>query len=109
MAMTPWLFRVGRLGVARERRAAIEGWRHFWWRLWWRTEHVTLVVPPRPAHAPDVFFSPPILHFVLMPDYRLACGASLRQPYTIEIEAVTCPACRQQGERMTLEWMVRNR
>ena len=109
MALNPWLFRIGRLGFARERRASIEGWRRLWWRFWWRTEHVALVRPPRPVRAPDVFVSPPILHFVLMPDYRLACGASLRQPFTIEIEAVTCPTCRMLGERMTTEWMVRNR
>jgi hypothetical protein len=108
-----WLFCIGRLGVSRERRAVIEGWRHLWWRFWWRVEHVTLVQVPRDTWAStgarDVFAAPPVLHYALAPDYSIVCGVSRRQPFTIDIDAVTCPVCRFQGERLMVAWIIGNR
>ena len=70
--------------------------------------------PPSPAQLarapidlPHV--APPILHLVVEPEHRPLCGASIRQPWTIDPEAATCPECRRDGDAAMVQWWANNR
>ncbi len=99
--------RVWRLGWARGAFGAIVGWRHLFWRLWWRLPEMRPL--PRTIDERLPLAPPPILHLVVEPEHRPLCGVSIREPWTIELEAATCPACRHEGERLYLEWWVSTR
>ena len=55
------------------------------------------------------FRAPDILHLCTEPEMRPLCGASIREPWTIDPEAATCPACRENGDSMMLQWWATNR
>ena len=70
--------------------------------------------PPAPAqHArPPIdlpHVAPPVLHLVVEPEHRPLCGASIREPWTIEPQAATCPECRRDGDAAMLQWWANNR
>ena len=75
-----------------------------WWS-WWFGKAPATQAPTR--DLPRV--APPILHLVVEPEHRPLCGASIRQPWTIDPEAATCPECRREGEAAMLQWWVNNR
>lgn len=53
--------------------------------------------------------APPILHLVVEPEHRPLCGASIRQPWTIDPASATCPECRRDGDALMLQWTTNNR
>jgi hypothetical protein len=72
--------------------------------------------PPAVAPAPPVSFPalvpmapPPILHLVAHPENRPLCGASIRQPWTTDPDAATCPACKLEGDLRWIQWRVSTR
>lgn len=75
-----------------------------WWSRWFGRAPAT---PPAPVDLPRA--APPILHLVVEPEHRPLCGASIRQLWTIDPKAATCPECRQEGEAAMLQWLVNNR
>ena len=71
---------------------------------------------PRPDQAPTArptidlpHVAPPILHLVVEPEHRTLCGASIREAWTIEPEAATCPECRREGDAAMIQWLTNNR
>lgn len=82
----------------------MRSWIKRWWSRWFGG---TPAAPSPPRELPRA--APPILHLVVEPEHRPLCGASIRQPWTIDPNAVTCPECRREGEALTLQWWVNNR
>lgn len=105
--MNLFLMRFWRLAWARHAVPAIGGWRHLFWRLWWRLP----VEPPEQQHPVELLplAAPAVLHLVVEPEHRPLCGVSIREPWTIEIDATTCPECRKEGEAMMVQWLTNNR
>lgn len=65
---------------------------------------------PRARHPLDLpFEAPPILHLCKEPEMRPLCGASIREPWTIDPQAATCPDCRREGDSLMLQWWATNR
>jgi len=104
-----WLFHIWRLAWARTRYDAIGGWRRLWWRLWWRLP--VPVLPPAPVVllVPPTHKPPKILHLVMHPENVPVCGASIREPWTEELEFATCPACKEAADGRWLQWRVSTR
>lgn len=78
--------------------------------LWPRLRHA------RPAQAPTArqpidlpHVAPPVLHLVVEPEHRPLCGASIRQPWTNDPQAATCPECRRDGDAAMTQWLTNNR
>jgi len=51
----------------------------------------------------------PPMHLVVAPQNRPLCGASIRELWTIDPDAATCPECRREGEAAMLQWFATNR
>jgi len=60
-----------------------------------------------PALVPLV--PPAIIHLVLLPENRPLCGASIREPWTVDPQHCTCPACRKDGELRFIQWKASTR
>ncbi len=105
-AVSPFLFRLGPLAFARHGdEKGIGGWRRLWWRFWWKVREVlpeAVVLVSRPYRPPA------ILHYTAGDGLPL-CGASSREAWTIELEAVTCVTCRTAGWPMRLQYDVSTR
>jgi hypothetical protein len=67
--------------------------------------------PAAPKSLPrDLPMAPPtILHLVVEPEHRPLCGASIRQPWTIDPASATCPECLRDGDALMLQWTTNNR
>ena len=78
-------------------------WR--WLKRWFRRTLTAPPVPPRDLPMANT----PILHLVVEPEHRPLCGASIRQPWTIDPQAATCPECRRDGDAAMLQWWTNNR
>lgn len=104
-----WLFHIWRFAWARTRYQAIGGWRRLFWRLWWRLP--VQILPPAPSVllVPPVPKPPKILHLVLHPDEVPICGASVREPWTLEPEFATCSECREAADRRMTQWRANTR
>ena len=104
-----WLFHIWRFAWARTHYEAIGGWRRLWWRLWWRLP--VPVLPPAPVVllVPPTHKPPKILHLVMHPENVPVCGASIREPWTEELEFATCPACKEAADARWLQWRVSTR
>ena len=104
-----WLFHIWRFAWARTHYEAIGGWRRLWWRLWWRLP--IPVLPPAPVVllVPPTHKPPKILHLVMHPENVPVCGASIREPWTEELEFATCPACKEAADARWLQWRVSTR
>ena len=104
-----WLFHIWRFAWARTHYEAIGGWRRLWWRLWWRLP--VPVLPPAPVVllVPPTHKPPKILHLVMAPENVPVCGASIREPWTEELEFATCPACKEAADGRWLQWRVSTR
>jgi hypothetical protein len=115
--MTPkarvWWLSVGRLAFARCHYQAITGWRRLWWRFWWRSNApvlVKMVLIPTPKVERPLFMPPkgPI-HFVTGQGSYPICGASLRDAWAFNLEAVTCEVCKLDGAIYTVDVTLRNK
>jgi hypothetical protein len=96
---TTWIFRIGRLALAKEAYLAIGGWQRLFWRLWWwegerpprRFLQLPSPLPPRPKPQGPMHWSPDAQALPF-------CGASSRNAqWTREFAAVGCAACREKG------------
>ena len=107
--MTLWRWRIWKLAWARENYQAIGGWVRLWWKFWWRLP--VPVLPPGPVVllVPPVYKPPKILHLVMHPENVPVCGASIREPWTEELEFTTCPACKEAADGRWLQWRVSTR
>ena len=108
-----WLWRVGRLAFARAHYPSIGGWRRLWWRLWWRVGSEPVLesaqvyrteaglLPGKPGHK--------TLHWVNGEGEPPICGASRREPWTIEYEFSTCAECKNEGEPLMIKHRMNTR
>ena len=80
-------------------------WIKRWWSRW--LSRTPTAAPPLPRDLPLV--APPILHLVVEPEHMPLCGASIRQPWTIDPQAATCPECRRDGDAAMTQWWANNR
>ena len=104
-----WWLRVWRFAWARTHYEAIGGWRRLWWRLWWRRPVPVLPPAPTVLLVPPIHKPPKILHLVMAPENVPVCGASIREPWTEEIQFATCPACKEAADARWLQWRVSTR
>ena len=63
--------------------------------------------PRLPLDFPHV--APPMLHLLDKLSHRPVCGASVREAWTIEHEAATCPECRKLGDMAMIQWFTNTR
>jgi hypothetical protein len=50
-----------------------------------------------------------MVHFSPEPYGYPLCGARLGSPWALNVEAVTCPACRREGTMIALQYGVNTR
>jgi hypothetical protein len=104
--VSPFRFRIGKLGIARQAYGEIGGWRHLWWRLWWCVEGAPLPPLVR-VIAPLV--PPKILHWSVDDSGYPLCGAPKTEAWTRDIGFVTCATCREQGAVLWIQYTTNTR
>lgn len=104
-----WLVRVGRLALARDAYQAVGGWRRLFWRVWWRTGGEEPIAAQFRSFEPLPLTPPKILHWVTGGENLPLCGATSREPWTIEFTSATCPACMQQGILSVIQYNANTR
>jgi hypothetical protein len=114
-------WRLGRLGFARpgyDRRSAIGGWRHLWWRFWWELRPAgrrlaVLEPPPFRLVEPPEYRVPKgrVMHWSATPDGMAVCGAESGDGFywTRELAAATCSECRRIGGPIELKHRLNSR
>jgi hypothetical protein len=109
-------FYIWRIGWLRKGATPSLGWRHLFFRLWWK-------YIPQPAGLPQVSVPP----YGLVPMSTLAkigrepmhwavdgggypyCGEVVGGLWTVDLSVATCLSCREQGFGVVLQWEVSNR
>jgi len=108
----PWLIQVGPVAFARAGVAGVRGWRRWWWRIWlrcrWSPEREGAETGDADVTMARAIARP--LHWLPEPFGAPACGARRDHALgTIELEAVSCPACRAIAVPMVLQYRANTR
>ena len=90
----------GRLGWASRGVHPDPPWVKLVGRLWWKRR--VKVLPPAPPQVRVLHWAPGLGHYPL-------CGASIREAWTLEYLAATCPECRAQGWPLLLQKEINDR
>jgi len=107
-----FIFRIGRLALARLDYPAIGGWRRLWWRVW-RRDSRPVVLPEPKSWSQITGDMPPQpkgpMHFCADASGYPLCGATRRERWTPDFAFTTCLDCRALGLPIILHYTVNTR
>ena len=81
------------------------------WPRWTRARKQPIPEPAREPSTAETAWAKPsaVVHLIVHPEDRPICGASIRQPWTEDPAAATCPECKFLGNATSLQWKVSTR